>query len=186
MAALVLSGFIDLSMTRYLADAEEISMGFEAPFQSRLYKVEDQWIDYNGHFNMAYYNVLFDRAGDEVFESLGLGPDYVKSANCSFFTLEAHITYLHELHAQDEVHITTQFLDHDAKRAHYVQQMFHAAEGWLSCVTENIVMHVDMSEKKSSPFSIEVQKRLAEVQMSHKHLPVPLQVGHRIGIPRKD
>ena len=31
-------------------------------------RVEPQWIDYNGHLNMAYYNVLFDRAVDEVYE----------------------------------------------------------------------------------------------------------------------
>ncbi len=38
-------------------------MPFAAPFMSSVHNVEDQWIDYNGHFNMAYYNVLFDRAG---------------------------------------------------------------------------------------------------------------------------
>ena len=65
-------------------------MSFAAPFVSSVHKVEDQWIDYNGHFNMAYYNVIFDRAGDEAFLLLGLGPDYVKRTNCSFFTLEAH------------------------------------------------------------------------------------------------
>ena len=42
--------------------------------------VDPAWIDYNGHLNMAYYNVLFDRAVDEAFELLGLGLDYVKSA----------------------------------------------------------------------------------------------------------
>ena len=36
--------------------------------------VKDDWIDYNGHLNMAYYNVLFDTAVDEVFERLGIGP----------------------------------------------------------------------------------------------------------------
>ena len=55
-------------------------MAYPAPFVGRIQKVEDQWTDYNGHFNMAYYNVLFDRAGDEAFAAVGLGPDYVKDA----------------------------------------------------------------------------------------------------------
>jgi acyl-CoA thioester hydrolase len=160
-------------------------MIFEAPLKSKIHKVEDQWIDYNGHFNMAYYHVLFDRAADEAFALLGLGPDYVKAANASFFTLEAHVTYLRELHAGDGVVIQTQFLDHDVKRVHYVQQMFHAAEGWNSCVSENIVMHVDMAAKKSGPFPADVIERIAAVQKSHASLSVPSQVGHRIGIPRK-
>ena len=160
-------------------------MGFPAPFIGKVQKVEDQWIDYNGHFNMAYYNVIFDRAGDEAFDLVGLGADYVKRANASFFTLEAHVTYVRELHAHDEVRIATQFLDYDAKRVHYVQQMFHATEGWLACVTENIVMHVDMAAKKSTPFPPEVLEKIKAVCAAHKALPVPPQVGHRIGIPRK-
>ena len=44
-------------------------------------KVESEWIDYNGHLNMAYYNVLFDRAVDEAYELLGIGHDYLRSAS---------------------------------------------------------------------------------------------------------
>ena len=51
---------------------------FPAPFISSVMHIEPQWIDYNGHLNVAYYNVLFDRAVDELYEPLGLGPDYLK------------------------------------------------------------------------------------------------------------
>ncbi len=49
-------------------------------FVSSLMHVEPAWIDYNGHLNMAYYNVLFDRAVDEAFERLGCGLEYVKNS----------------------------------------------------------------------------------------------------------
>ena len=160
-------------------------MAFPAPFIGSLQKVEDQWIDYNGHFNMAYYNVIFDRCGDEAFALVGLGADYVKATNCSFFTLEAHVTYVRELHAGGEVRVTAQFLDCDAKRVHYVQEMFHARDGWLACVTENIVMHVAMAAKKSAPFPPDVFDKIKAMTEAHKSLPVPPQVGHRIGIPKK-
>jgi acyl-CoA thioester hydrolase len=168
-----------------LSGIGKIEMSFAAPFMSSVHKVEDAWIDYNGHFNMAYYNVIFDRAGDEAFELLGLGGDYARETNCSFFTLEAHITYLRELHAGDEVKVSLQVLDHDAKRVHYVEQMFHAAEGWLSAVSEHMVIHVDMTAKKSSPFPESVLQNLALMHEAHRSLPVPPQVGHRIGIPRR-
>jgi acyl-CoA thioester hydrolase len=155
------------------------------PFIASTQKVEDQWVDYNGHLNMAYYNVLFDRAGDEAFDLVGLGADYVKSANASFFTLEAHLTYLRELHTGDPVKISVQFLDHDAKRVHYVEEMFHAKEGWLAAVSEHMIIHVDMSSKRTSPFPPDVLAKIAAMCASHKKLPVPPQVGHRIGIPRK-
>jgi acyl-CoA thioester hydrolase len=160
-------------------------MSFAAPFVSSIHKVEDQWIDYNGHFNMAYYNVIFDRAGDEAFLLLGLGPDYVKRTNCSFFTLEAHITYLRELHAGDAVKVSFQLLDHDEKRAHYVEQMYHAEDNWLASVSEHMVIHVDMSARKSSPFPPDVQERIAGMREAHRTLPIPPQVGHKIGILRR-
>jgi acyl-CoA thioester hydrolase len=156
-----------------------------APFVAAIQRVEDQWVDYNGHLNMAYYNVLFDRAGDEAFDLVGLGADYLKTANCSFFTLEAHITYLRELHAGDPVRVNVQFLDYDAKRVHYVEEMYHAEEGWLACVSEHMIIHVDMSSKRTSPFPPQILEKIAAMCAAHKSLPVPPQVGHKIGIPRK-
>ena len=160
-------------------------MPFPQLFTSSTFSIEPQWIDYNGHFNMAYYNVLFDRAADEVFAELGLGPDYVKTTNNSFFTLETHTTYARELAITDQVIVETQFLDADHKRVHYVQLMKHAEESWLSCVLEVIVSHVDLTTKKTSNFPQDVATRVLAALADHKTLPVPAQVGHKIGIPRK-
>ncbi len=79
-----------------MLDRRDLEPVFFAPFVSSVMKVEPAWIDYNGHLNMAYYNVLFDRAVDEVFELLGCGADYVKKG-FSTFTAEVHVRYLREL-----------------------------------------------------------------------------------------
>jgi len=114
---------------------------------------------------------------------VGLGPAYVKKTGNSYFTLEAHISYLRELTVTDPVRIETQILDFDSKRLHYVQMMHHATEDWISCITENIVMHVDLHSKKSSPFPADVLEKIKIAREAHKSLSVPLQVGHKIGIP---
>ncbi|HUQ37228.1 MAG TPA: thioesterase family protein [Aestuariivirga sp.] len=160
-------------------------MVFPSPIKSAPYSIESQWIDYNGHFNMAYYNVLFDKDSDVALAFVGLGPAYVEKTGNSYFTLEAHISYLRELGQKDQVRIATQILDFDSKRLHYVQMMHQAKEDWLACVTENIVMHVDLASKKSSPFPAEVLERIKIAHDAHKSLSIPSQVGHRIGIPRK-
>jgi acyl-CoA thioester hydrolase len=160
-------------------------MSFPAPFVSAAQTVKTEWVDYNGHFNMAYYNVLFDTASEEMFAQFGLGPNYVRQANCSYFTLEAHLTYLRELHAGDVVLIENQLLDFDQKRVHYVQCMKHKTEGWVACVSEVIVSHVDLLEKRTSFFPPEVQKHIENVFALHKDLPRPKQVGHKIEIPRQ-
>src|SRR5690606_41754972 len=62
--------------TRPRPKRQESAMANPAPFVSRVLEVEKDWIDYNGHMNIAYYNVLFDRCADEAFEVLGMGPKY--------------------------------------------------------------------------------------------------------------
>jgi acyl-CoA thioester hydrolase len=154
-----------------------------APFVSTLMKVEPAWIDYNGHLNMAYYNVLFDRAVDETYELLGCGVAYLEATKHSTFTAEAHVRYLRELHAGDPVRVTFQLLDYDSKRMHYFEQLLHAEEGWLSATSENMVLHVDMTAKKAAPFPPQIAARLQRMKAAHAHLPVPEGAGRRIAMP---
>ena len=86
------------------------------PFVSSVMRIEPQWIDYNGHLNVAYYNVLFDRAVDELYELLGLGPAYLDKHKHSTMVAETHVRYLRELKETDPVRIAIQLIDYDAKR----------------------------------------------------------------------
>lgn len=167
-----------------MLDRTDLEPVFFAPFVSSVMRVEPAWIDYNGHLNMAYYNVLFDRAVDEAFELIGCGLDYVKRG-FSTFTAEAHVRYLRELHAGDPVRVTFQLLDYDAKRMHYFEQLFHATEGWVSATSENLSLHVDMAAKKTAVFPSDIAACLAKMKAAHARLPVPEAVGSRIAMRRR-
>ncbi|HTM75410.1 MAG TPA: thioesterase family protein [Pseudolabrys sp.] len=167
-----------------MLDRTDLDPVFFAPFVSSLMHVEPQWIDYNGHLNMAYYNVLFDRAVDEVFELLGCGADYLKRG-FSTFTAEVHVRYLRELHAGDPVLVTFQMLAYDEKRIHYFEQLFHAEEGWVSATSENMTLHVDMAAKKVAAFPPAAMRSLARMHAAHARLPRPEAAGRRITMPEK-
>ena len=156
-----------------------------APFVSSVMRVEPAWIDYNGHLNMAYYNVLFDRAVDEVYETLGIGPSYLKHASHSTMTAEVHVRYLRELMVDAPVRVRFQLLDYDAKRMHYFEELVHAEEGWLSATSENMTLHIDMGSKKVAPWPAEVMKRFATMKEAHAKLPIPDGVGRKIAMPAK-
>jgi acyl-CoA thioester hydrolase len=158
---------------------------FFAPFVSSVMRVEPQWIDYNGHLNMAYYNVLFDRAVDETYELIGVGAGYAAERRHSVFTAEVHVRFLRQLHAGDPVRVTFQLLDYDDKRLHYFEQLFHAEEGWVSATSENLSLHVDMNSTKTAAFPREVAARLADMKAAHALLPVPEAAGRRIGMPAR-
>ena len=136
-----------------MLDRLDLEPVFFAPFVSSVMRVEPSWIDYNGHLNMAYYNVLFDRAVDEAYALAGIGEAYLKKRKHSAFTAEVHVRYLRELHAGDPVRVTFQLLDFDSKRLHFFEQLFHATEGWVSATCESLSLHVDMASKKTwKPF----------------------------------
>ena len=158
---------------------------FFAPFVSSVMRIEPSWIDYNGHLNMAYYNVVFDRAVDEVFELLGCGLAYVKEHRHSCYTAEVHVRYLRELHAKDPVRVTFQLLDYDSKRMHFFEQLFHAEEGWVSATSENMSLHVDMDAGRTVQFPEAIAKALARMKATHGQLPRPEAAGRRIVMPAK-
>jgi acyl-CoA thioester hydrolase len=166
-----------------MLDRSDFEPVFFAPFVSSVMKVDPAWIDLNGHLNMAYYHVLFDRGIDEMYSLAGIGWDYLKERNLSFFTAEVHLRYLRELKADDPVRVTFQLLEYDSKRLHFFQQLFHATEGWVSATCENLSLHIDMAARKVAPFPADVSKRLGTLKASHSRLPRPEAVGRRIVMP---
>ncbi|WP_306142954.1 thioesterase family protein [Roseibium sp. MMSF_3412] len=153
--------------------------------RSDVMTVKDDWIDYNGHLNMAYYNVLFDTAVDQVFERLGMGPEYLKERGASFFTAEVHVCYLRELSAGMPVVGTLQLLDFDSKRAHFFQELRHADEDWLSATSEQMSLHVDMVARKVAPWPEDIRTNLAALSSAQAALERPEAAGRRIEIPKK-
>lgn len=168
-----------------MLDRADLEPVFFTPFVSSLMRVEKSWLDYNGHLNMAYYNVLFDRAVEEAFLLVGLGEEYLKRRNCSYFTAEVHVRYVRELGPADPVRVTLQLLDFDEKRMYFFQQLFHAEEGWISATSEQMSLHVDMSAKRVAPFPADVSRRLAAMLAAHRQMPRPEAAGRRIAMPRR-
>ena len=146
--------------------------------------VEKDWIDYNGHMNMAYYNVLFDRCADQAFEIFGIGPSYAKQRALTIYTAEIHVCYVRELHLGDEVRCGFHLIDHDEKRIHIYQELVHA-DGWLSATAEVLSLHIDMSGPKVAPFPDDVMARVKAMHADHAVLPAPQRKGRSIGIKRK-
>jgi acyl-CoA thioester hydrolase len=156
-----------------------------APLVSPTQTVIEDWIDYNGHLNMAFYNVIFDRAVDHFYDLLGVGAKYAESGAGSCFTMEAHVHYLNEVSLDDELELHLQLLDYDSKRLHYFQQMYQKEQGYLAATSEQLALHVDLNTRRSGEFPQHVLDKLDAMANAHLRLVTPTQVGNRIGIKRK-
>src|SRR5271154_5225834 len=155
-----------------------------APFLSSVMTIEPQWIDYNGHLNMAYYNVMFDRAIDELWLKLGIGPGYMKQRQGSTFTAECHVRYLREIHLGDPVQVSILLVAADEKRLHTFEELRHATEGWLSATSENMTVHIDMAARKTAPFPPDIRARIEAVVRAHAPVPRPEGIGRSVSMPK--
>jgi acyl-CoA thioester hydrolase len=154
----------------------------EKPYTAPDQQIESDWIDYNGHLNMAFYNVLFDRCVDRVYDELGIGEAYVRESGGSCFTLQVHLNYLSELSLGVPVGVTLQLVDFDEKRLHYFQTMTNRNTGELAATSENLAIHVDMATRRSAPFPADILTRIEALHRSHAELPDPEYLGRGIGI----
>lgn len=147
-------------------------------------KVKPEWIDHNGHLNVAYFVLAFDYTTDAYYETLLIGNAYPEESGCSVFTLGMDVDYLSELFAGDEVEITTQLLDWDYKRLHYYHTMVNLSTGIIAATNECLGMNVNLESRRSAPFPDQVQQKLRELLEQNKGLPRPQKQGRRLAIIR--
>ncbi len=64
-----------------------------APLPPYRCTVEADWTDYNGHLNVAFYVLVFDRATDAALACCGLDGALRESAGSTLFASECHVSY---------------------------------------------------------------------------------------------
>ena len=160
-------------------------MAFEAPISRWRERVLPEWLDYNGHMNVAYFVLIFDHGTDAFYPLIGLGQPYRARTGKSTFAVETHVTYGRELSVNEEVRVTTQLLGFDTKRIHYVHTMWHADKGHQMATLEQLALHVDLTTRKVEPMPMESQELLQQMWDVHRDLPRPKEVGSVMGIRPK-
>ncbi len=160
-------------------------MTYDSPLPIHRETVHPDWVDYNGHMNVAYYNVAFDHAVDQLFDLIDIGVDYAKRTEQSAFVVESHVNYIQEVVEGDPLSFTLQLLDIDEKRVHYFIRMFHATEKFLAATSEQLSVHVDLAIRRTASMPAAVRQRLAAILQAHAGLERPPEVGRVMAIRRK-
>ncbi len=132
-----------------------------APFERFAGEVLPEWIDYNGHMNLAYYVVLFDQATDLLFDELDLGLDYRRTTGKGTFVAETHTLYENELLVGARVRVATQIVGSDDKRLHLAHEMFEIGSDKRAAAQELMFVHVDLVARRVCPFLPDRARRIA-------------------------
>jgi len=147
-------------------------------------EVLPEWIDANGHMNLAYYVVLFDRATDLLYDELGVGQAYRDATGNSTFAAETHTLYERELLVGEKVRVRAHLLGADEKRLHYFHEMFHLDGGHRVAAQELLALHIDLGIRRVAAFPADVSARLQAAVRERGDAPLPKGVGRRIALPR--
>jgi acyl-CoA thioester hydrolase len=141
-------------------------------------------VDFNGHLRDGYYMVLFSSAVDALMDLAGLDEAGRKATGQSWFTLEAHINYLHEVKQGAAVEVRLQMLGLDAKRLHVALSLYAAGGTQLLALTEQMLLNVDMAGPRATAFAPRVAAYLQPLATQHAPLPRPAQVGRVMALPQ--
>ena len=145
-------------------------------------RVLPEWIDINGHMNVAYYVLAFDLGVDNFWARLGITDEYIETSKCSTFAAESHVTYKRELKQDDPFLITSQILAYDEKRIHQFQRMYHAKKKYLAATGEWMNLHVDLTSRRVRAFPESILAALQAYTAGQGVLPKPEEAGKQMRI----
>ena len=155
------------------------------PFTSKTQKVQESWIDYNGHMNVGYYTFAFNKAIDEFLDlSLDVGPKFVKKSGQGSYALQSQYRYLSELIIDTEFNISIFIADFTAKRMHLMLEM-KSINGSLRFATcETILVNVDLKKRKSCEYPKRAKIKMERLYKASESIRSQTQLGHPIGLKK--
>ena len=160
-------------------------MTIPAPLALYTTRVRPEWIDYNGHMNVAYYVLAFDYATDAFLDYIGLDHDYKAKANVTTFVADMNVTYVQEVFEGDPIRFTTQLLEFDEKKFRYFHSMYHAGTGYLAATNELLSLHIDLSTRRVGAMSPSITQKLKNIMDEHRKLEIPPGAGRVLGMRRR-
>jgi acyl-CoA thioester hydrolase len=122
--------------------------------------VRPDWIDHNGHMNVAYYVLALDQATDLLWETIGLGPAFRQRGRTTF-AAECWIGYRRELFEAQPMSARCWIMAFDEKRLLVRSNLAHATEGWLASEGEWLILSIDLATRRVVPWPADVLANFA-------------------------
>ena len=114
--------------------------------------VKDDWIDYNGHMNMAYYVQCFEETSDFLLEHMNLGYRYAIEEQKGVFVIKCEINYRKEIKLNEDFIISLEDLICKGKKLTVGLKMLNVGSETIADY-QILNLNVDLQTKKSVPFS---------------------------------
>ena len=121
--------------------------------------VKEEWIDYNGHMNMAYYVQCFEESSDFLLEQIGLGYRYAIEERKGVFVIKCEINYRKEINLNENFIISLDELVCKGKKLIVGLKMLNSNNETIADY-KILNLNVDLETKKSITFSPKIIAQL--------------------------
>lgn len=148
--------------------------GREAGFASFSGTVLPEWIDVNGHMNVAWYDHVFDKAELCLFDAFGINERYTARQRHGVFRLERHVRYLHELLDGDAIEVRSFIASPDLRILRHVHILVNRTRTQRAATSHSVSIHIDLDRRRSTPIAAsECTARLKRLRIEKTELPAP-------------
>ena len=163
--------------------------GHDGPYDTPIIlpekRVIKDWIDYNGHMNVAFYTLAFDKSLDIFLEdTLGIGETHAFQNKQGPFVLQAHYHYLNEMSLDEKFNVRLLVVDCDKKRMHLCLDIFSLKKNKVIAVAEKVLINVNLEIRKTEHYPLWAFKRLLKLKEIHKNGPFPGVLGEEITLKK--
>ena len=148
-------------------------------------KVLKEWLDYNGHMNVAYYTRAFDKSLDIFLEDfLGIGETHAYENSQGPFVVQAHYHYLSEMKLNEKFNVHLFVIDCDKKKMHLCLEIFSKLQEKVIAVVEQVLINVNLKLRKSEQYPSWAFEKLLKLKNAHKNALLPSAFGKSIGLKK--
>lgn len=143
-------------------------------------KVLPEWIDLNGHMNVASYVTAFEVAVYALWVRFGMAADYQDETGNTTFAVETHTTYKRELGPGDRYVITAEVLAYDDKCVHSFLRMYDERRGDIAATIEWLGLHVSFENRSVVRWPAEVRDGIRQFVDAQPESGVPAEARRQI------
>ena len=115
--------------------------------------------DQLGHMNVMWYTGKFDEATWNLFALVGITSEYIRQQKLGMAAVQNVTTYKKELFAGDVISIYSRVLEVRERVIRFEHRMF-VNRGDLAATTELTAVHLDLSNRKATPFSAAIRQEM--------------------------
>lgn len=146
-----------------------------------------EWLDHNGHMNVAAYLIAFDRGCCAFCTRAGIGPDRIEATGHTVFVGQANLAYRREVHRADRLCVAARIRGRTHDRMQLYLSLYRAKDDAAELVAacEQLAVAVRLDTRRPAPFPVDVAAWLDRLRAAEATMPPPrLTIGQVNLTPR--